>query len=223
MNNSNKQSNASIETDGKSSSEIERKNSFHEAKKKAAIHLGAEAATLAAATVGVASGTLPIAVAIPFVSGVFSTLSSRYSSLPVNKRAEPIQTVNEKWKSRPKSNMVKWLMQRSGTSLDTVAAYLGCSVNYLNNKLSRDSFSFDDLMLVAYACGYTFILTNNNEEVINANSYRVDLLSFFEGNDPDTLSRISRIEEAKQLAARKEYEAKKAELERLKAEYGFDD
>ena len=70
MNNSNKQSNASIETDGKSSSEIERKNSFHEAKKKAAIHLGAEAATLAAATVGVASGTLPIAVAIPFVSGV---------------------------------------------------------------------------------------------------------------------------------------------------------
>ena len=193
------------------------------AKQASAVELGAEAATLAAATLGAVSSALPVAAALPIVSGMVSALAARYLALPVNKETKPVGSVSDTWKGRPKANLVKWLMQRSGTSLDNVAAYLGCSVNYLNNKLSRDSFSFDDLILVAYACGYTFVLTGNNEEVTNANSYRVDLLSFFEDNDPDTLSRISKIEDAKQQAARKEYEEKKTELERLKAKYGFDD
>lgn len=193
------------------------------AKQASAVELGSEAATLATATLGATSGVFPVAIALPIVSGMVSALAARYLSLPVNKDTKPVGSVNGTWKGRPKANLVKWLMQRSGASLDTVAAYLGCSVNYLNNKLSRDSFSFDDLILVAYACGYTFMLAGNNEEVTSATSYRVDLLSFFEDNDPDILSRISIIEESKQKAARREYEEKKAELERLRTKYGFDD
>lgn len=192
------------------------------AKKVAAVELGAEAATLAATTLGAASGVLPVA-ALPIVSGMVSSLAARYLSLPINKDTKPVDSVSDTWKGRPKANLVKWLMQQSDTSLDTIASYLGCSTNYLNNKLSRDSFSFDDLILVAYACGYTFVLVGNNEEVGSHNSYRVDLLNFFEENDPDSLSRISKLEAEKQQAIRKEYEEKKAELERMKAAYGFED
>ena len=154
---------------------------------------------------------------------LLTTFAKRYLSLPVNKNIAPIDTVSGTWEDRPKANMVKWLMKQSGASLETVAAHLGCTVSYLNNKLTRDSFSFDDLILVAYACGYTFVLVNNNEEVDSPDSFRVDLMQYFKGSNPEALERINKIEEDRQRARREEYEAKKAELERMKKEYGIED
>lgn len=187
--------------------------------------IGAGVATLAAASIGIATGTLPLALAaaLPFATGAMVPLIGKHLILPVNKKTKPVSIVSETWKTRPKANLVKWLMQSSDTSLDTVASYLDCTVNYLNNKLTRDSFSFDDLILIAYACGYTFVLTDNNEEIQSENSFRVDLLDYFGNSDPAKLERISRIEDEKQNAIREEYEKKKAELERMKAEYGFED
>ena len=123
--------------------------------------------------------------------------------------------------------MVKWLMKRSGVGLDTIADYLGCSVSYLNTKLARDSFSFEDLILVAYACGYTFTLTDNAGE--DEAVYRVDILKHFDISDPKVWERINAIEERilTQNQRREEYEKKKAaleaELERMKEEYGIKD
>ena len=151
-----------------------------------------------------------------------SLLSVIYKALPVNKKIAAVEPVSDTWKNRPKANMVKWMMKQSGTSLEEIAAHLGCSVSYLNNKLTRESFSFEDLLLAAYACGYTFVLVNNNEEISSEGSFRVDLLEHFK-NDQEVLARIDAIEEEKKQAKRAEYEAKKAELERMKAEYGFED
>lgn len=179
-----------------------------------------EAAAMTVANVGMATGTLnPVAGAV-IAAG--SLLAAIYKSLPVNKNIAPVEPVSDTWKSRPKANMVKWMMKQSGTSLEKIAAHLGCSVSYLNNKLTRESFSFEDLLLVAYACGYTFVLVNNNEEISSKDSFRVDLLKHFE-NEQEVLDRINAIEEEKKQAKRAEYEAKKAELARMKAEYGFED
>ena len=179
-----------------------------------------ETAAVALANVGMATGALnPVAGAV-IAAG--SLLSAIYKSLPVNKNIAPVEPVSDTWRNRPKANMVKWMMKQSGTSLEEIAAHLGCSVSYLNNKLTRESFSFEDLILAAYACGYTFVLVNNNEEISSEDSFRVDLLRHFE-SEQEVLDRINAIEEKKKQAKRAEYEAKKAELARMKAEYGFED
>lgn len=193
-----------------------------ESNDKKKIGVGPEATMMTLANFGVASGTLSPAAGIAVVA--VSLLATIYKSLPVNKNIAPVEPVSDTWKNRPKANMVKWMMKQSDTSLDEVAAHLGCSVSYLNNKLTRESFSFEDLLLAAYACGYTFVLVNNNEEISSEDSFRVDLLKHFDNEEgKEVLARINEIEEEKKKAKRAEYEAKKAELERMKAEYGFED
>ena len=175
-------------------------------------------ATVAAAT------AIPTVASFPLAAGVFGFLAAKYLALPINKNLEPVNVVSETWKDRPKANMVKWMMQRSGMTPKALAKYFGYSENYFNNKLTRDSFSFDDLVIIAYACGYSFVLAENNGEATSENSFRVDLLNYFNNKEGiNTLERISGIEEEKQKIKREEYEKKKAELERMKAEYGFED
>lgn len=182
-----------------------------------------DATLLGLASLGVASGVVPAASTIPLAAGVIYSLIKKYRSLPVNKNTAHVETVSDTWKTRPKANMIKWLMKQSGTSLESVAEHLGCSVSYLNNKLNRDSFSLDDLILAAYACGYSFVLVKNDELIDYPAMCRLDLLEYFRYSDPEVLKRINAIEEGVQKARREEYEQKKAELERMKKEYGFED
>ena len=134
---------------------------------------------------------------------------------------EHIGLVSHTWKNRPKSNIVKWLLEQSNTSLDDIARYLGCTRHYLNNKLSRGSFSFDDLLIIAYACGFSITLTN--KENTSSTAYAVEMIDFFDNYNNDVLDRIEKIEKEKKISKRVEYEKKKAELEKMKEEYGFDD
>ena len=130
--------------------------------------------------------------------------------------------------------MVKWMMKQAGVSLETIAEHLGCTVSYLNTKLARDSFSFEDLIVIAYACGYTFILANNNGE--EEPVFRVDIIRHFENSEPEVLERINAIEEKTQLQVTKwqeyqkkkeeieqEYEKQMAKLEKMREEYGIKD
>ena len=191
--------------------------------------LGAGLSTAAAAaTIGTAAALPVIGPATIAVGSLAVTsLLKKYGSFAVNKKTAPVDPVSDTWKARPKANMVKWLMKQSGVGLDTIAEYLGCSVSYLNTKLARDSFSFEDLILAAYACGYTFTLADNNGE--GEAVYRVDILRHFENKAPEVLERIDAIEEDTQTQKqrREEYEKKKAELEaeleRMKEEYGVED
>ena len=171
-------------------------------------------------------------VSIAAAGLVVATLMAKYTNFLINKKTAPVNPVSDTWKARPKANMVKWMMKQSGVGLETIAEHLGCQVNYLNTKLARDSFSFEDLIIVAYACGYTFVLANNNggEEPV----FRVDIIRHFENREPEVLERINAIEERAQTQAarREEYEKRKAEieeeyakqkaeLERMRAEYGI--
>lgn len=184
---------------------------------------GLGGAALGTAVATAASAAAPFA-AVPIALGVVgAALSGKYKSLPITKKTASVDPVSETWEDRPKANIVKWLMQQSNTSLEAVAEHLGCTVTYLNNKLFRDSFSFEDLILVAYACGYSFALVNNNTELEAQDAYRIDLIEHFRHNAPEVLDRVNAIEERIQQERRAEYEQKKAELERMKAEYGFED
>ena len=189
-----------------------------------------------AAKAAVAAAIIPelSPVSIAAAGLVVASLMTKYTSFLVNKKTAPLDPVSETWKDRPKANMVKWMMKQSGVSLETIAEHLGCKVNYLNTKFSRDSFSFEDLIIIAYACEYTFILANNNGEEEPA--YRVDIIRHFENSEPEVLERINAIEEKTQLQVTKrqeyekkkaeiemEYKKQKAELERMKEEFGIED
>ena len=189
---------------------------------------------VAATSAALASLGLPASAGITTVGIFAATLLAIHQSLPVNKKTAPVEPVSETWKTRPKANLVKWLMKQSGLKLETVAEYLGCSVSYLNTKLARDSFSFEDLIVAAYACGYTFVLVKNDEAIDYPAVNRVDLVTHFENSEPEVLERINAIEEGARTAKLEEYERKKteieqeykkkmAELERLKEEYGIED
>ena len=66
-----------------------------------------------------------------------------------------VEIVNGLWETRKKSNLIKWLMMQANLNMDSLAAFLGCTKQYLNNKFNRDSFSFEDIIVAAYACDYT--------------------------------------------------------------------
>ncbi len=192
--------------------------------------------TSAAAKVALTTSIIPQLgpVSIAAAGLVLASLTAKYSEFRINKKTAPVNPVSDTWKARPKANMVKWMMKQAGVSLEMIAEHLGCTVSYLNTKLARDSFSFEDLIVVAYACGYTFVLANNDgdEEPV----FRVDIIRHFENSEPEVLERINAIEEKTQLQVTKrqeyekkraeieqEYEKKKAELERMREEYGIED
>lgn len=129
-----------------------------------------------------------------------------------------IELVSGTWKTRKKSNLIKWLMMQSDISMDGLAAYYGCSKQYLNNKFNRDSFSLEDIIVAAYACDYTLVLLAND----GSKKRRIDPESFFD-EDTKTWERISGLKAEVKYSKRAEYEQKKAELERMKQQYGFED
>ena len=129
-----------------------------------------------------------------------------------------IELVSGTWEKRKKTNLIKWMMIKSNITVDKLAEFLGCSKQYLNNKFNRDSFSIDDLVIVADACNYTIAFLEND----GSNQCRVSPENFF-GEESDTWERISMLKNECKDNKRAEYEQKKAELEHMKKVYGFED
>ena len=136
---------------------------------------------------------------------------------------DSVETVSSTWEKRPKSNIVKWLMDKSGRSINEIAECLGCTASYLNNKLHRDSFSLDDLIIVAYVCGYALTFTSNNPDDKERSTYQIDVQEYFSANNADALTRLFEFEKRTKERKKAEYDRLKAKLEQMKAEYGFDD
>lgn len=135
---------------------------------------------------------------------------------------DPISTVSPTWEKRPKANIVKWLMGRSGKSTEDIAKCLGCTPSYLNNKLYRDSFSVDDMVVIAYVCGHTITFINNVSKE-ERSMYQIDIENYFGSSNPATLERIRSYERGLLSQKREKYEELKDQLEQMKEEYGFDD
>ena len=92
-----------------------------------------------------------------------------------------MEAFETKWDNRPKSNIVKWLMNQSQTNVNVLADYLGCSVPTLNNKIHRDVFSIEELSVICYACDYTLYLGDNK----NSNDRKLDAEYFYRTNHRD--------------------------------------
>ena len=133
------------------------------------------------------------------------------------KKIPSVELVNEIWRTRRKSNLVKWLMAKGNVSMDEMASYLDCSKQYLNNKFSRDCFSVEDTMIAAYACDHQLAVIADDGSI-----YRLDPEVFI-GSDKENWQRVRELKEKSADLRRAEYEAKKAELERMRMEYGFED
>lgn len=148
-----------------------------------------------------------------------------YGDITLNQIAdvEAVEPVSETWKDRPKSNIVKWLMDKSGRSLEEIAESLGCKPSYLNNKLHRDSFSLDDMIIVAYVCGYAITITSNNPDDEERSTFQIDVREYFGSSNPDALRNLYEYEKRMKIQKKAEYDALKARLEQMKTEYGFED
>lgn len=87
-----------------------------------------------------------------------------------------------KWDGRPKSRLVRAMQREACLTSQELADALRISVPYLNNKLNRNSFSFDDMVKVAKKAGYDLCFCRQrhfrggNESAINATE-------LMEGND----------------------------------------
>lgn len=126
----------------------------------------------------------------------------------------------ELWKKRPKSLLVKELMEHSGCSPLDFSEILDCSENYFNLKLSRESFSLKEILVLLYASNLTVCLVNNND----GTTWK--MISSKEWYPEET----ERFDELKKQKQKQEYEKKHSEYEKLKTEletmkelYGFKD
>ena len=113
-------------------------------------------------------------------------------------------------------------MSKSSKTTSDIATGLGCSKAYLNNKLHRNSFSLDDIIKVAYICGYSLTFTSNRPEENEHKSFQIDLGEYFKHNKW-ALIRLFNYDQDEKEKRRAKYETLKSELEHMKKEYGFDD
>ena len=138
----------------------------------------------------------------------------KYGDLPISELPKFIPD-----EDKTKTALIKKMAEESNTSIETLSEYLGCKPQSLRNKMFRNSFSIDDLVIAAYACGFSVVLKNNatNKDTV------IDLVEFFKPMDDDILVRISDLEKKNKAAKRAEYNKLKAELKKMRDEYGFDE
>lgn len=134
-----------------------------------------------------------------------------------------ITPVNSKWKDRPKSNIIKWFMETSGRTSEEVSNGLDCNDAYFNNKLYRDSFSLEDILIAAYICGYAVTFTSINTDIDKRSTYQIDTQDYFRATDAEALQRLWTYEKDLRERKKEQYKILKAQLERMKDEFGFED
>lgn len=134
------------------------------------------------------------------------------------------------WEQRPKSFLVKQLMLNAGKDSGTMAKYLGCKKTSFNNKLSRDSFDFDDMVIIAEACGYHLSFVRNkpandstDELIIKFDEYYAIYDAKPENKDKQVLRRFEEINKDTREVKYQVYLKLKKELERMQLDYGFSD
>ena len=116
------------------------------------------------------------------------------------------------WKNRPKALLVKGLMKDFNFSLDEIATIMGTSVSYLNNKFSRNSFTFEDLLLLFHAANLKIEIKKKNDSV-----WKTIALRDWYPEDAD------KVDEKMREVKRKEYLLLMDELKSMKELYGFED
>lgn len=138
----------------------------------------------------------------------------KYGDLPLSELPKFIPD-----EDKTKTALIKKMLDDSNTSIDTLAKYLDCKPQSLRNKMFRNSFSIDDLIICAHVCNFSVVLKNNATNVDAV----IDIVEFFKPLDDDVLVRISDLDKESKAAKRAEYDRLKAQLDKMKAELGFEE
>lgn len=116
--------------------------------------------------------------------------------------------INEIWNEKPKSRLVRYLMGKEKLLSETVSRLLGTTKSYFDNKLHRNSFSLEDILLIAKYCGYDMYLESPTDKIL------IDLNAF----DGLTDKMKIRIEMLKKRKEELELELRAIENDILKGE-----
>lgn len=120
-----------------------------------------------------------------------------------------IELTDPRWLDRQKSNLINWLMKNSNVSRKDISVLLNVSQPYFENKMSRNSFSLEDILLVADLCGFSVAVVSKKDRSVHELNFR------------DFVGDISAQSERLLLMKRKEYEQLKAQVKKLEEEFGF--
>lgn len=88
------------------------------------------------------------------------------------------------------SDIVRKLLNSNKTSIKTAALYLNCTEQSFRNKLSRDSFSLRDLMILCYLCNARFMI----EYLSYKADDEIDYFNPFDYIPEDDYTRIQQIQ-----------------------------
>lgn len=95
---------------------------------------------------------------------------------------------------RPKKNIsdiVRKLLKSNDVSVKTAALYLNCTEQSFRNKLSRDSFSLKDLIILCYLCNARFMI----EYCSYKDDYDIDFFNPADYLSEEEYERIHKIEQ----------------------------
>ncbi len=113
--------------------------------------------------------------------------------------------------NRPHSKFIRELLTERGLNNKDAAKILKVTERYFNNKLYRESFSFDDILTIIYACGYTLALVDENNKVCELD------FNYF----PNVSEKVNDYNKEVRDVKRREYEELKTKALELKKKYNF--
>lgn len=157
--------------------------------------------------------------AVPAATSVAVLAGEAFVEEISRKRNKALDNSNIKEEDKKKAVLIKELMKKSGISYDLMAESLDCGKQSFINKLNRDSFSINDLLIAAEIAGYRLILTNGK----TGEDIYIDFAEFLKPLYQDDIERIRKIEKREKAKKKAEYDKLKKELEEMKNKYGFEE
>lgn len=121
-----------------------------------------------------------------------------------------IELTNPKWVDRPKSNLVNWLLKNSNAKREELAMLLGITRVAFDNKMTRNSFSVEDILLIADVCNFSIAAVSKTDRSVHELNFR------------DFVGDISEQSEKFLSLKRAEYDQLKEKAKKLEEEFGFE-
>lgn len=121
-----------------------------------------------------------------------------------------IELTNPKWVDRPKSNLINWLLKNSNAKRQDLMVLLNVSRPYFENKMSRNCFSLEDILLAADLCNFSLALVSKKDRSVHELNFR------------DFVGDISEQSEKFLSLKRAEYDRLKEKVKKLEEEFGFE-
>lgn len=121
-----------------------------------------------------------------------------------------IELTDPRWLDRPKSNLINWLLKNSNVKRQDLMVLLNVSRPYFENKMSRNCFSLEDILLIADVCNFSIAVVSKKDHSVHELNFR------------DFVGDISEQSEKFLSLKRAEYDRLKEKAKKLEEEFGFE-